>query len=154
MLEAFQSLSLPRPQPTSHSQLRLWKWTMVPPYHHVSLLINLNMTTNQISIQVYPMNLLRWHRLGLKSILTHKKHDIEPRSALDQYSGQSDEPRVASSRPKKHMQIESNTKCGPDFCLHLQRRISPLHPDTGLQSPLGLIPINLNTIQTHLIIGK
>ena len=33
---------------------------------------------------------------------SHKKHDIEPRSALDQYSGQSDEPRVASSRPKKH----------------------------------------------------
>ena len=32
---------------------------------------------------------------------SHKKHDIEPRSASDQYSGQSDEPRVASSRPKK-----------------------------------------------------
>ena len=33
---------------------------------------------------------------------SHKKHDTEPRSALDQYSGQSDEPWVASSRPKKH----------------------------------------------------
>ena len=33
---------------------------------------------------------------------SHKKHDTEPRSASDQYSGQSDEPRVASSRPKKH----------------------------------------------------
>ena len=36
------------------------------------------------------------------------------------------------------------------MCLHLQRRISPLHPDTGLQSLLRLILIktNLNTIQT------
>ena len=33
---------------------------------------------------------------------SHKKHDTEPRSASDQYSGQSEEPRVASSRPKKH----------------------------------------------------
>ena len=75
---------------------------MVPPCHHVSVLINLNMTRHRIGIQVYPMNLLGWHRLGLKSILTHKKHDLEPRSASDQYSGQSDEPRIASSRPKKH----------------------------------------------------
>ena len=36
-----------------------------------------------------------------KHFHSHKKHDIEPRSALDQYSGQSDKPRVASSRPKK-----------------------------------------------------
>ena len=34
---------------------------------------------------------------------SHKKHDIELRSASDQYSGQSDEPRAASSRPKKHV---------------------------------------------------
>ena len=86
-----------------------------------------------------------------------KKHDIEPRFASDQYSGQSDEPRVASSRPKKHAdRIKHKVRSRYHMCLHLQRRISPLHPDTGLQSPLGLILIktNLNTIQTHLIIGK
>ena len=33
---------------------------------------------------------------------THKKHDTDPRSTSDQYSGQSEEPRVASSRLKKH----------------------------------------------------
>ena len=33
---------------------------------------------------------------------SHKKHEIEPRSASDQCSGQSDEPRLASYRPKKH----------------------------------------------------
>ena len=96
------TLDPPPPRPWPHTQLRLWRWTMIPPCHHVSVLINLNMSTHRISIQVYPMNLLGWHRLGLKSILTHKKHDIEPRSASDQYSGQSDELRVASSRPKKH----------------------------------------------------
>ena len=37
---------------------------------------------------------------------SHKKHDTEPRSASDQYSGQS---RVASSKPK-NMLIEANTK--------------------------------------------
>ena len=30
---------------------------------------------------------------------SHKKHDIELRSTADQYSGQSDEPRVAPFRP-------------------------------------------------------
>ena len=33
---------------------------------------------------------------------SHKTHDTEPRSTSDQYSGQSDEPLVASSRSKKH----------------------------------------------------
>ena len=76
---------------------------MVPPCHHVSMLINLNMTKHRISIQVYPMNLLEWHRLGLKSILTLIKcmtlNRGPPRISILR---QSDEPRVASSRPKKH----------------------------------------------------
>ena len=56
----------------------------------------------------------------------------------------------------KNMLTKVNIRLGPDTCLHLQRRISPLYPDTGLQSPLGLslIKTNLNTIQTPLIIGK
>ena len=32
----------------------------------------------------------------------HKRHDIEPRSASDQYTDESDEPRISSSKPKKH----------------------------------------------------
>ena len=61
----------------------------------------------------------------------------------------------------KNMLIRVNIKPGPDMCHLPQRRISPLHPDTGLQSPLGLSPLglsltktNLNMIQTPLIIGK
>ena len=33
---------------------------------------------------------------------SHKRHDIEPRSALDQYTDESDEPRMSSCKPKKH----------------------------------------------------
>ena len=32
----------------------------------------------------------------------HKRHDVEPRSASDQYYDESDEPRISSSQPKKH----------------------------------------------------
>ena len=57
--------------------------------------------------------------------------------------------------------IRVNTNQGPDMCHLPQRRISPLLPDTGLLSPLGLSPqglflikTSLNMIQTPLIIGK
>ena len=54
----------------------------------------------------------------------------------------------------KSMLIKVNTKCGPDTFLPRQRRISPLHANTGLLSPLGLFltKTNHNTIQTLLII--
>ena len=33
---------------------------------------------------------------------SHKRHDVEPRSASDQYYDESDEPRMSSAKPKKH----------------------------------------------------
>ena len=33
---------------------------------------------------------------------SHKRHDVEPRSTSDQYYDESDEPRISSSKPKKH----------------------------------------------------
>ena len=33
---------------------------------------------------------------------SHKRHEVEPRSASDQYYDESDEPRIASSKPQKH----------------------------------------------------
>ena len=75
---------------------------MVQLFLHILVLITL-MITHWISLLVYPMNLLRWHRLDLKKHShSHKRHDTEPRPASDQYSGQSEEPWVASARPKKH----------------------------------------------------
>ena len=34
---------------------------------------------------------------------SHKRHEVEPMSSLDQYYDESDEPRMSSSRPKKHV---------------------------------------------------
>ena len=33
---------------------------------------------------------------------SHRKHDVGPRSALDQYSDESDQPRMSSTKPQKH----------------------------------------------------
>ena len=61
----------------------------------------------------------------------------------------------------KNMLIRVDMGPGPDMCHLPQRRISPLLPDTGLQSLRGLSPLglsltktNLNMIQNPLIIGK
>ena len=57
----------------------------------------------------------------------------------------------------KSMLTKLNTKPGPYIFRLLQRRISPLYPDTGLQNLPGrpiLIKTNLNMTQTHLTIGK
>ena len=85
----------------------------------------------------------------------HKRPEVEPRSASDQHYDESDEPRMSSSKPKKHAD-KSRHKVRSRYVHLPQRRISPLQPDTGLQSPLGLslTKTNLNMIQTPLIIGK
>ena len=44
------------------------------------------------------MNLLRWHRLGPKSILTHKKHDTEPRSAANLPEGKYIKPPPSTAK--------------------------------------------------------
>ena len=89
---------------------------------------------------------------------SHSRHEVEPRSASDQYNDESDEPRISSSKPQKNMLIRVDIRSGPDTCHLPQKRISPLQPDTGLQSPLGLSPLglsltktNLNMIQTPLL---
>ena len=33
---------------------------------------------------------------------SHKRHEVEPRSASDQFYDESDEPRISSSKPQKH----------------------------------------------------
>ena len=50
----------------------------------------------------------------------------------------------------KNMLTRVNIRRGPDMCYPLQRRISPLQPDTGLQSPLRLSPLGLSLIKTNL----
>ena len=74
---------------------------------------------------------------------SHSRHEVEPRSASDQFNDESNEPRIPSTKPK-NMLIRVNIKPGPDMCPLPQRRISPLHPDTGLQSPVGLSQLGLS----------
>ena len=134
-----------RPRPTSHSveAMKVDYSTALSPHlgadqpHHDSA----SDQPSSLSDEATKVALAR----PKKHSYSHKKHDTEPKSALDQYSGQSDEPRVTSSRPKKHA----------DRSKH-KVRSSLLHPDTDLLSSLWLILIktNLNAIQTHLIIGK
>ena len=83
-------------------------------------------------------------------------HDSDPTRVSDQHSGQSDESTWVLLARQKNMQIKESTRLGPDTCLYLQRRISPLYPCKSLQNPLRplLIKTNLNTIQTHFFIGK
>ena len=77
---------------------RKWKWTMVLHFLHVSVL---TLITYQIRILIHPRSLLRRPQIDLKNTLT-KGIDVEPRSASDQYYDESDEPRIPSSKPKKH----------------------------------------------------
>ena len=53
----------------------------------------------------------------------------------------------------KNILIRVDIRSRPDTCHLPQRRISPLQPDTGLQSPLGLplTKTNLNMIQAPLL---
>ena len=91
---------------------------------------------------------------------SHRKHDVGPRSASDQYSDESDQPRMSSTKPK-NMLTRVDINLGPDMFHLPQRKISPLWLNTGLLSPLELSPLgltliktNLSMIQTPLIIGK
>ena len=90
---------------------------------------------------------------------SRSRHQVDPGSASEQLKEDSDEPRIPSTRPKSTLTRVSTNQC-PDMCHLLQGRISPLQPDTGLLSPLGLSPQGLfliktfhNMIQTPLI-GK
>ena len=82
---------------------------------------------------------------------SHCRHDVEPRSASDQCYDESDEPRIPSSKPKKHAD-KSRHKVRSRYVSFSSEE----DQSSGLQSPLGLslTKTNLNMIQTPLIIGK
>ena len=56
---------------------------------------------------------------------SHRKHDVGPRSASDQYSDESDQPRMLSSK-SKNMLTKANTNLGPGMFHLPQRKISPV----------------------------
>ena len=80
---------------------------------------------------------------------SRSRHEIESRSASDQSNEESDELGSHLLNLKSTL-IRVNTNQGPDMCHLPQGRISPLLPDTGLLSPLGLSPPGLFLIKTSL----
>ena len=63
---------------------------------------------------------------SLREELTSKKQtEVDQTSASEEYNEESDEPRIPSTKPKKHS-VRVNTNQGPDMCHLPQRRISPL----------------------------
>ena len=52
------------------------------------------------------------------------RHEVESRSASDQFNEESDESRIPSTKPKTLIRVNINP--GPDMCHLPQRRISPL----------------------------
>ena len=74
---------------------------MVQHFLHVSVL---TFIMHQIRILMHPRNLLRRPRIDPKKHShSHKRHEVESRSASDQYYDESDEPQIPSSKPKKHV---------------------------------------------------
>ena len=76
---------------------------------------------------------------------SHRKHDVEPRSACDQYTDESDQPWMSSSK-KKHSD-KSKHKARSRYVSFSSEEDQS---DTGLQSPLGLSPLGLSLIKTNL----
>ena len=78
---------------------RKWMWTMVQHFLHVSDLIFI---MHRIRILMHPRSLLRSRDRPKKHSHSHSRHEVEPRSASDQYYDESDEPRISSAKPQKH----------------------------------------------------
>ena len=94
----------PRPQPTSHSMeveaMEVDYGPSLPPRLGADQSQHHNALDQHSGLPDEPTRVASAR--PKKHSHSHKQHDIEPRSTLDQYSGQSDEPWVASSRPKKY----------------------------------------------------
>ena len=74
-------------------------WTMV---QHFLLVSDLIIRTSPIRALMHPMYLLRRPRMYIKDTHSHSKHDVGPRSASDQFSDESNQPWMSSTKPKKH----------------------------------------------------
>ena len=73
-------------------------WTMVQHFLHVSDLIFI---MHRIRILMHPRSLLR-SRIDLKTLNFYSRHEVELRSASDQYYDESDEARISSAKPPKN----------------------------------------------------
>ena len=88
----------PRPRTTSHvEEMEVDYGATLPPCLGSDL-----HNMHRIRILMHPRSLLRRPRIDLKTTHSNKRHEVEPRSASDQYYDESDEPWMSSSKPQKH----------------------------------------------------
>ena len=87
----------PRPPPTSHEEMEVDYGPALPPRlgadHHYA-------SDQHSGLSEAPCK--KVSDRPKKHSHSHKRHDIEPRSASDQYNDESDEPQISSSKSKKH----------------------------------------------------
>ena len=91
---------------------------------------------------------------------SHRQTVAENNRALPRINWMRIPTNLGSILDLRNTLTRASINLGPDMC-HLQKKITPLWPDTGLLSPLGLSPqaqllikTSHNMIQTPLIIGK
>ena len=130
---------------------------MAQPYLHASTIILVASMTPRVTMLVLSRNPRGCPQLNQKSLLTLSNSMMWSRAL----------PRTTTlinltilglplAKPRNIL-INQNTNLGPDIYLLLQRRISPLSLDIGLQILLGrptLIKAILNMTQTLLTTGK
>ena len=88
----------PRPRPTSHvEEMEVDYGPTLPP----RLSADHHNASDQLSSPSEEPSKKASDR-PKKNSNSHKRHDVEPRSALDQYNDESNEPRISSSKSKKH----------------------------------------------------
>ena len=90
-------LAPPRPRPTSHEEMEVDYGPALPPRlgadHHYA-------SDQHSGLSEEPSK--KVSDRPKKHSHSHKRHDIKPRSAWDQYNDESDEPWISSSKSKKH----------------------------------------------------
>ena len=88
----------PRPRTTSHTkELDVDYGSALPPRLGSDLLNASDQNSNAFEEPSEKV----WDR-PKKHSHSHSRHEVDPRSASDQYYDESDEPRISSTKPKKH----------------------------------------------------
>ena len=80
---------------------------------------------------------------------SHRKHDVDPRFASDQYNDQSNQPRISSSKSKKHAD-KSKHKLRSRYVSSSSEEDQSSVARHRSSNPLGLSPLGLSLIKTNL----
>ena len=124
-------------------------WTMVQHFLHI---LDLILIMHQLRVLMHPRDLLRRSQINLKnSDCLTLTVGMRLNRGLPRINTIMNPTYLGFHLLNlKNMLIRVDIKPGPDMCRLPQRSICPLHPDTGLQCPLGLSPLGLSLTKTNL----